>query len=482
MPPTAQGGQPRWLQCGFLSGDEDALLLAPCHGHVRFSAPCGSHAHDVGVSVPPEQARVVHGGGWGFAVGSDHLGDVYVWGRCQDYFSASPLENDGGGGSEGRVEGSADATPSDTLNVLTRGASGTPKTTTTTTTTPIAAAGWAHVAVAGESHDVRCFGWNGRGQAPSRIAVGSRVDVLSLAAGEHHTLAACRDGRVWAWGDNSCGQLGTGRRQRGGGSDALEGTIAVAAEVPLPAPSVQGTPGFARFVAAGARHSVVVDHVGVVYTFGWGLYGQCGHDDAEDVYVPTACRHLLGIPCRTAAAGSAHTAVVTHDGGLYLFGSNRFGELGCDGGAGTDDEEDEDARARYEVGGTSGTPLLIGFPCGRGDEGDSGGGKRVRKRSERASASPRVLEVSCGSRHTAAIVETDGSRGRLFTWGWNAHGQLGVGDRVDRATPTPVSVQGSSTDGVYTAGDVDRVSCGWWHTTVRLVESPPHTSKMPVSG
>ena len=33
----------------------------------------------------------------------------------------------------------------------------------------------------------------------------------------------------------------------------------------------------------------------------------------------------------------------------------------------------------------------------------------------------RVLEVGCGARHTAVVLET----GNVFVWGWNDHGQLG---------------------------------------------------------
>jgi alpha-tubulin suppressor-like RCC1 family protein len=34
--------------------------------------------------------------------------------------------------------------------------------------------------------------------------------VIALAAGFTHVVAARRDGTVWAWGNNSLGQLGDG--------------------------------------------------------------------------------------------------------------------------------------------------------------------------------------------------------------------------------------------------------------------------------
>lgn len=46
-----------------------------------------------------------------------------------------------------------------------------------------------------------------------------------------------------------------------------------------------------------------------------------------------------------------------------------------------------------------------------------------------------VDEVLAGSESTLAIVGT-----RLYAWGWNEHGQLGVGDTLDRLHPTLVAL------------------------------------------
>lgn len=40
--------------------------------------------------------------------------------------------------------------------------------------------------------------------------------------------------------------------------------------------------------------------------------------------------------------------------------------------------------------------------------------------------------VSCGARHSAILTED----GQVFSWGWNKHGQLGVGDSMDRNIPS----------------------------------------------
>lgn len=61
-----------------------------------------------------------------------------------------------------------------------------------------------------------------------------------------------------------------------------------------------------------------------------------------------------------------------------------------------------------------------------------------------------VVQVSCGGSHSAAMT----LGGRLFTFGRNRHGQLGLGDFEGRATPTPVKgVSGASQVGILIQRD-----------------------------
>ena len=49
----------------------------------------------------------------------------------------------------------------------------------------------------------------------------------------------------------------------------------------------------------------------------------------------------------------------------------------------------------------------------------------------------KVRLVSCGKAHTVVVMES----GRIFAFGNNAEGQLGVGSRNPEFTHTPVEVQ-----------------------------------------
>ena len=66
---------------------------------------------------------------------------------------------------------------------------------------------------------VAAWGLNGNGQVGDGTSGNARVnavtvngltDVAAVAGGYLHSLALKRDGTVWAWGDNSFGQLGNG--------------------------------------------------------------------------------------------------------------------------------------------------------------------------------------------------------------------------------------------------------------------------------
>lgn len=45
-----------------------------------------------------------------------------------------------------------------------------------------------------------------------------------------------------------------------------------------------------------------------------------------------------------------------------------------------------------------------------------------------------LISIAAGSYHSAAVDD----QGRLFTWGWGVHGQLGLGDIEDEFVPRRV--------------------------------------------
>ncbi|WP_093525671.1 hypothetical protein [Stigmatella erecta] len=98
--------------------------------------------------------------------------------------------------------------------------------------------------------------------ASLRKALGNNPASRLIAAGGAHSLAVLSDGTVWAWGNNSNGQLGDGT--------LLDRTVPV---------QVQGLNDGVD-VAAGASHSLAMYPNGTLWGWGLNAYGQIGDGGA----------------------------------------------------------------------------------------------------------------------------------------------------------------------------------------------------------
>ncbi|KAL6616369.1 hypothetical protein ACP70R_038639 [Stipagrostis hirtigluma subsp. patula] len=265
---------------------------------------------------------------------------------------------------------------------------------------------------------------------PCVVTFNTGVKIVAVAAGGRHTLALSDLGQVWGWGYGGEGQLGLGSRIRTVSSPHPIPCIESAVYSKDRSPAMKSNKtaeghiskvmgSCVKAIACGGRHSAVVTDSGALLTFGWGLYGQCGQGNTDDVLSPTCVSSILGVKMQDVAAGLWHTVCTSMDGDVYSFGGNQFGQLGT----GSDQAET--------------VPKLVDATS-------------LENKNARA--------VSCGARHSAIITD----EGEVFCWGWNKYGQLGLGDSMDRNVPCSVPVE---------AYHPLNVSCGWWHTLV-LAESP----------
>jgi alpha-tubulin suppressor-like RCC1 family protein len=218
--------------------------------------------------------------------------------------------------------------------------------------------------------------------------------VAAVAAGGHHGLALTADGRVWTWGRNDRGQLGSG---------------GVSAPRPTPAP-VAGLTGVVA-VAGGVMHSLAVRRDGSVWAWGANQQGQLGNGATGDASAPVQVGDLGDVIA--VAGGGEHSLAVRRDGTVWAWGANHQGQLG--NGRATDVP----------------TPQAVPGPV----DGLTG-----------------ATGVAAGIVHSLAL-QSDGS---VWTWGSNGAGQLGIGaETAYRATPAPL---GSPRDArAVAAGDAHSV-------------------------
>jgi alpha-tubulin suppressor-like RCC1 family protein len=124
--------------------------------------------------------------------------------------------------------------------------------------------------------------------------------VIAVAKGGSHNLALSRDGRLWAWGRNDRGQLG---------SAAGDASTPVA---------VDGL-GPAVAIAAGANHSLAVLTDGSLWAWGANDSGQVGIAANSDVATPVQVRGLRDIV--DVAAGSSHSVAIDAQGRVFAWGA-----------------------------------------------------------------------------------------------------------------------------------------------------------------
>jgi alpha-tubulin suppressor-like RCC1 family protein len=161
---------------------------------------------------------------------------------------------------------------------------------------------------------------------------------------------------------------------------------------------VEGLPKV-KAIAAGGFHSLALTESGEVYAWGWNEYGQLGLGDTEDRLTPTKVEGLPRV--KAVAAGYDHFLALTESGEVYACGDNVYGQLGLG-----------DTENRLTPTKVEGLPKVKAIAAG--------------------GISP-VQSIVVAS-HSLALTES----GEVYAWGYNADGQLGLGDTEDRLTPTKV--------------------------------------------
>ncbi|XP_029730146.2 uncharacterized protein LOC109403594 [Aedes albopictus] len=142
------------------------------------------------------------------------------------------------------------------------------------------------------------------------------LEVLAVQCGRLHTLLLTSNG-VYSMGANNLGQLGIGNHVL----NALQ---------PMFVQSLDGKN--ITHICTGQYHNAVVAN-GLMYTWGWGIFGQLGHGSVADCPKPKVVDFFRKKNIQQIALGHAHTLVLCRQdcntkNVLYVFGSNHYGQLG----------------------------------------------------------------------------------------------------------------------------------------------------------
>ncbi|WP_244319450.1 hypothetical protein [Geobacillus subterraneus] len=302
--------------------------------------------------------------------------------------------------------------------------------------------GWYHSLAVGADGKVYAWGGNAYGQLGSRgvdyqttpVQVQGLSNVVTVAAGDEFSLAVTADGKVYAWGRNDYGQLGNGTTTYQTTPVQVQGLSNVVA------------------VAAGDYHSLAVTADGKVYAWGWNDSGLLGDGTTINQTRPVQVQGLSNVVA--VAAGRAHSLALTADGKVYAWGSNSAGQLG-DGTTTfrTTPVQVQGLSNVVTVAAGDGFSLAVTsdgkvYAWGSNNAGQLGDGTTTfRTMPVQVQGLSNVVAVAAGDYHSLAVT----SDGKVYAWGFNYHGQLGDGTTASRTTP--VQVQGLSNVVAVAAGN-----------------------------
>eukprot|EP00520_Triparma_pacifica_P008587 CAMPEP_0118638798 /NCGR_PEP_ID=MMETSP0785-20121206/3889_1 /TAXON_ID=91992 /ORGANISM="Bolidomonas pacifica, Strain CCMP 1866" /LENGTH=1915 /DNA_ID=CAMNT_0006530097 /DNA_START=150 /DNA_END=5894 /DNA_ORIENTATION=+ len=140
-----------------------------------------------------------------------------------------------------------------------------------------------------------------------------KTKIKRVCAGAKFTLGLTYDGDIYSWGDNSYGQLGEDR-------DTDKPKIIEGLKLRR-----RHHAGIVN-MSCGARHSLAVNSSGQVLSWGWNEFGQLGSGDTHNlVGIHPVLGDLAGEPVTQVSAGFRHSAALTRDGDIFVWGMSALG-------------------------------------------------------------------------------------------------------------------------------------------------------------
>ena len=236
-------------------------------------------------------------------------------------------------------------------------------------------------------------------------ASGANLDPMrwkGVYSGASHTCALSSESKVYCWGKNDHGQLGTG--------NTTDSSIPVATKLGEIPPTVT-----ILQLAVKANHACVLTSNGRAYCWGNNEDGQLGNNATTNALTPVAVHQgqiPAGVSLTQITTGSNHTCALGSNTKAYCWGANYNGRLG--------NNTMTDAL----------TPVAV--------------------HQGQIPAGVSLTQITTGSNHTCAL----GSDAKAYCWGYGNDGQLG--NDATTNVPTPIRVH----DNVYNikAGQADETT------------------------
>ncbi len=268
--------------------------------------------------------------------------------------------------------------------------------------------------------------------------LGAVKTFCQISGGDLHSLAIDKNGRAWAWGSNTAGQLGD------------NSTVSKLTPV-----SVRGAVKTFCQITGNTTYSLALDKNGRAWAWGANTNGNLGDTSTTRRLTPvsvagavkTFCQISAGIPL--AAIGSTHSLAIDKNGRAWAWGANTNGQLGNGAIACvyTPISITGALKTFCKISTGDGFSLAID-KNGRAWAWGSNAGGNLGDNSVTSRASPvsvlgtvrTFCKITAGgvASSTTFSLAID-KNGRLWTWGYNGVGQLGNNTVVSQRTPVSVA-------------------------------------------
>lgn len=278
-------------------------------------------------------------------------------------------------------------------------------------------------------------------------AVVGGINFCQLFPAGTATFGLTASGQLYSWGINQFGQLGVGDTNSRSSPTAVLGGLTYS-QVFVATHAIPNTSVFG------------LTTTGQLYSWGVNTSGQLGLGDVVSRSSPVAVlgglkfsQIVLGGDPNTSKTGNSIFGLTTN-GTLYSWGANSTGQLG--NGAPTGFTNSACSSPLAVLGGLKFSKIIndAGLEAGYGGAtfaltptgklyawGSPGVMLGVNSTSAQSSPVAVVGNLTFSqviynttNQYTLGITQN----GQLFSWGTNNHGQLAVGDAVDRSSPTAV--------------------------------------------